>query len=211
MCIRDRLYFIGFAPPIWLRREWQEPAVRAFLGRGAQLLGEPDPLNTIRELEDRTAMALGAEASIGLWIEAEGVVRFHVRQAELHPSSQSPHTEYNLQRERGVFENAARHMLRFQGEVDRLNVNEKAARHEGAPLSDEEIRRIASYQQSFSEMTRGEQFVQDVLRGKAREHERWIVGLPAAVMALIGLGLLARPAWRRRIMSVGRRPKKRHV
>jgi hypothetical protein len=30
-------------------------------------------------------------------------------------------------------------------------------------------------------------------------------------MALIGLGLLARPAWRRRITSVGRRPKKRHV
>jgi zinc/manganese transport system permease protein len=114
-------------------------------------------------------------------------------------------------RERGVFENAGRHMLRFQGEVDRLNVNEKAARHEGAPLSDEEIRRIASYQQSFNEMTRGEQFVQDALRGKAREHERWIVGLPAAVMALIGLGLLARPAWRHRIMPIGRRLKKRCV
>jgi zinc/manganese transport system permease protein len=114
-------------------------------------------------------------------------------------------------RDRGVFENAARHMLRFQGEADRLNVKEKAARHEGVPLSDEEIRRIASYQQSFNEMTRGEQFVQEMLRGKARAHERWIVGLPAAVMALIGLGLLVRPAWRRRIMSVGRRPKKRHV
>jgi zinc/manganese transport system permease protein len=114
-------------------------------------------------------------------------------------------------RERDVLGNAARHMLRFQGEVDRLNVKEKAARHEGAPLSDEEIRRIASYQQSFNEMTRGEQFVQEMLRGKARAHERWIVGLPAAVMALIGLGLLARPAWRRRIMPIGRRLKKRRV
>jgi zinc/manganese transport system permease protein len=114
-------------------------------------------------------------------------------------------------RERGVFENAARDMVRFQGEAERLNVKEKAARHEGAPLSDEEIRRIASYQQSFNEMTRGEQFVQDVLRGKARAHERWIVGIPAAVMALIGLGLLARPAWRHRIMPVGRRLKKRRV
>ena len=114
-------------------------------------------------------------------------------------------------RDRGVFENAARHMLRFQGEADRLNVKEKAARHEGVPLSDEEIRRIASYQQSFNEMTRGEQFVQEMLRGKARAHERWIVGLPAAVMAVIGLGLLARPAWWRRIMPVGRRPKKSDV
>jgi len=114
-------------------------------------------------------------------------------------------------RDRGVFENAARHMLRFQGEADRLNVKEKAARHEGVTLSDEEIRRIASYQQSFNEMTRGEQFVQEMLRGKARAHERWIVGLPAAVMALIGLGLLARPAWRHRIMPIGRRLKKRRV
>src|SRR5437588_655352 len=49
------LYFIGFAPPVWLRRAWQEPAVRAFLGRGAQLLGETDTLSAVRDLEDRTA------------------------------------------------------------------------------------------------------------------------------------------------------------
>jgi zinc/manganese transport system permease protein len=113
-------------------------------------------------------------------------------------------------RERGVFENATRDMQRFQGEVDRLNVMEKAVRYEDAPLSDEEIRRIALYQQSFNEMTRGERFVQDVLRGKARGHERWIVGLPAAVTALIGICLLARTAWRHRIMP-GRRLTKRRV
>src|SRR5262249_58452873 len=62
----------------------------------------------------------------------------------------------------------------------------------GAPLSDEEVRRVASYQQSFNEMARGERFVEDVLRAKARRRERWIVGLPAAGLALVGLGLLAR-------------------
>ena len=87
-------------------------------------------------------------------------------------------------------------MGRFQAEVDRLNADERAARYRGAPLSDDEIRRIASYQQSFSEMTRGERFVQDVLRGKARARERWIVGLPLALAALLGLGLLGRPLWR---------------
>jgi len=97
--------------------------------------------------------------------------------------------------ERGTFENAGRDMLRFQAEVDRLNAREKAARYEGAPLPDEEIRRIASYQQSFNEMTRGERFVQDVLRGKARERERWAVGLPAAIVAILGLAWLV---WRRR-------------
>jgi zinc/manganese transport system permease protein len=99
--------------------------------------------------------------------------------------------------DRDIYESAARDMTRFQGEVDQLNAREKAARFQSEPLSDEEIRRIASYQQSFNEMARGERFVQEVLRGKARARERWMVGLPAAVIALLGLGWLARPQrWR---------------
>src|SRR5205807_4735419 len=94
--------------------------------------------------------------------------------------------------ERDIYENAGRDSVRFQAEVDRLNAKEKAARYEGEPLPDDEIRRIASYQQSFNEMTRGERFVQDVLRSKARTRERWAVGLPAALIAIAGLGLLAR-------------------
>jgi zinc/manganese transport system permease protein len=94
--------------------------------------------------------------------------------------------------DRGIYESAGRDSVRFQAEVDRLNAREKAARYEGAPLPDEEIRRIASYQQSFNEMTRGERFVQDVLRSKARSRERWIVGVPAAIVAAVGLALLAR-------------------
>jgi zinc/manganese transport system permease protein len=94
--------------------------------------------------------------------------------------------------ERDTYESAVRDTVRFQGEVDRLNAMEKAARHQAAPLPDDEIRRIASYQQSFNEMTRGERFVQDVLEGKARARERWIVGLPAAILAFFGLMLFAR-------------------
>ena len=37
-----------------------------------------------------------------------------------------------------------------------------------------------------------DRFVEDVLRAKARRRERWIVGLPAAGLALAGLRLLAR-------------------
>ena len=103
--------------------------------------------------------------------------------------------------DRDIYESAGRDMLRFQGEVDRLNAREKAARYEGAPLADDEIRRIASYQQSFNEMTRGEQYVQDVLRGKARERECWAVGLPAAIIATVGLGLM----WGQRRLSERRR------
>jgi zinc/manganese transport system permease protein len=94
--------------------------------------------------------------------------------------------------ERGTYESATRDRVRFQGEVDRLNAMEKTARYQGAPLPDDEIRRIASYQQSFNEMTRGERFVQDVLEGKARSRERWIVGLPAAILAFLGLVFFTR-------------------
>jgi zinc/manganese transport system permease protein len=91
--------------------------------------------------------------------------------------------------ERDLYESAARDIVRFQGEVDRLDTMEKTARYQGLPLGDDEIRRIASYQQSFNEMTRGERFVRDVLQTKARTRERWIIGLPSAILALVGLGL----------------------
>ena len=94
--------------------------------------------------------------------------------------------------ERDTYENATRDAVRFQGEVDRLNAMEKAARYQATPLSDDEIRRIASYQKSFNEMTQGERFVQDVLRGKARTRERWIIGMPLALVALLGLLWLTR-------------------
>jgi zinc/manganese transport system permease protein len=99
--------------------------------------------------------------------------------------------------ERATYASAAHDRVRFQEEVDRLNATEKAARYQGAPLSDEDIRRIASYQQSFNEMVRGERFVQDVLRAKARARERWFVGAPAALLSIVGLALLLRPHWRR--------------
>jgi zinc/manganese transport system permease protein len=87
-----------------------------------------------------------------------------------------------------TYQEAVRDAARFQQEVATLNAKERAARV-AAPLSDEEVRRVASYQQSFNEMARGELFVEDVLRAKARRRERWIVGLPAAVLALAGLCL----------------------
>src|SRR6202040_1316818 len=99
--------------------------------------------------------------------------------------------------DRQTYQEAVRDAARFRQEVAALNAKERAARI-GAPLSDDEVRRVASYQQSFNEMARGELFVEDVLRAKARRHERWIVGLPAAALALAGLWLmfwrLRRPA-----------------
>ena len=106
--------------------------------------------------------------------------------------------------ERDAYESAALDAVRFQGEVDRLNALEKAARYQGAPLPDDEIRRIASYQKSFNEMTRGERFVQQVLREKARMRARWVVGVPAALLALLGLLWITRQLWQDRLTRMFR-------
>jgi signal transduction histidine kinase len=60
-------YWLGFAPPTWLRRAWQEPELRAFLGRAAALPYLPETRSIIAELERGAAAATGARgASIGL-------------------------------------------------------------------------------------------------------------------------------------------------
>ncbi|GAB4204493.1 MAG: hypothetical protein OHK0022_29720 [Roseiflexaceae bacterium] len=70
-------YYLGFAPPGWLRRSWQEPELRAFLGRATSLTRLPDTWATIRALERGAADSTGAPyASIGLWDSAKQQLRF---------------------------------------------------------------------------------------------------------------------------------------
>jgi signal transduction histidine kinase len=64
-------YFVGFAPPSWLRWAWQVPEVRAFLAGTARLPHLPDTRAVILALERGIANALGAPyATISLWDEA---------------------------------------------------------------------------------------------------------------------------------------------
>jgi zinc/manganese transport system permease protein len=95
--------------------------------------------------------------------------------------------------DRTTYESAVRDAERFRMEFNRLGEKERIARYAASPLDDEEVRRIASYQQTFSEMARGELFVLGVLREKARRRERWLLGLPLCAASFIGLLLLSRP------------------
>lgn len=73
-------YFIGFAPPAWLRRTWQEPELRRFLVRAARLPRLPDTAAIVRELEEGAAASLGSgEAAIGLWDEDRQRLTFQLR------------------------------------------------------------------------------------------------------------------------------------
>ena len=72
-------YFLGFTPPPWLRRAWQEPELRAFLRRAANLPRLTDTESIVRELERGARNAVGAPtAAIGLWDESAEVLLFSV-------------------------------------------------------------------------------------------------------------------------------------
>jgi len=72
-------YYVGFATPGLLRRAWQEPELRAFLGRAARLPRLPTTEAILREMEVGAAASVGApNASIGLWDETAQVLRFTV-------------------------------------------------------------------------------------------------------------------------------------
>jgi zinc/manganese transport system permease protein len=94
--------------------------------------------------------------------------------------------------ERSTYADAQATVTRWQNEVDRLNAWERRSRWKGERLSDDEVRRVGSYQQSFNEMARGELFVIDVLRAHARARERWYIGVPLGLLAALGLAVLAR-------------------
>lgn len=70
-------YYLGFVTPLFLRRAWQEPELRAFLGRAASLPRLPDTALILRKLEEGAAYSLGApNARIGLWDSVDGMLAF---------------------------------------------------------------------------------------------------------------------------------------
>lgn len=89
--------------------------------------------------------------------------------------------------ERDIYASAANVESKIQGESSRIGQLERESRWQGSELTDDEVRRLASYVQSFQEMQKGEHFVQREIRNHARERQRWAIGVP---LLLISLGLL---------------------
>jgi zinc/manganese transport system permease protein len=99
--------------------------------------------------------------------------------------------------ERRAYAEAIEAEGRHRREVERLRTLEREARWQGEGLGEEELRRIASFQQTYNEMSRGERFVQDHLRAVGRARERWTVGVPAVVASALALLLLLWRPWGR--------------
>jgi zinc/manganese transport system permease protein len=98
-------------------------------------------------------------------------------------------------RDRADYFDAVSTERRQERESDRLTGVERQSRWQGEPLGADDIRRIASLQQTLTEMRRGERFVMDYLRIRARERERWYVGVPLAALGFLGIALMI---WQRR-------------
>jgi len=94
--------------------------------------------------------------------------------------------QFMTSRERADYLEAAAIEQRHKGDVDRLLALERQSRWQGDALAADDVRRIGSLQQTLTEMGRGERFVMDHLRTRARERERWYVGPPLAALGLIG-------------------------
>ncbi len=81
-------YYLGFAPPTWLRRAWQEPELRLFLEQVGTLSRLHSRDVIIQELENGAAQTLGAPiAVIGIWDPHAGVLRarWDGQEIERHP------------------------------------------------------------------------------------------------------------------------------
>ena len=70
-------FFLGFAPPAWIRRAWREPDLRRFLERSLHLSGLTDERRAVVEIQRAAAAAFGAAgAAIGLAVEGQPVLRY---------------------------------------------------------------------------------------------------------------------------------------
>jgi zinc/manganese transport system permease protein len=100
---------------------------------------------------------------------------------------------YFSRTEIATFAEASETAERHRSAAERLNDLEKRNRTEGETLDDFSIGRISSFLKSYGEMRKGEQFVMNELRARARERVRW-----GASLVLLALALLLAPIrWRR--------------
>jgi K+-sensing histidine kinase KdpD len=70
-------FFLGFAPPSWIRRAWREPDLRAFLERSIRLTGVADDREALAELQQAAADTFGASgAAIGIADPDRSILRY---------------------------------------------------------------------------------------------------------------------------------------
>lgn len=100
--------------------------------------------------------------------------------------------------EQATFLDAGAYAERYRVEAEQLNDLEKRNRTEGEAFDDFGVARISSFLKSYGEMRKGEQFVMDEVRARARERVRWSASLGLFMFALLFAPVPWRRLWARR-------------
>ena len=100
--------------------------------------------------------------------------------------------------EQAAFADAGAYAERYRREAEELNERERRNRTEGEAFDAFHVARISSFLKSYGEMRKGEQFVMDEVRARARERVRWSASLALLLLALLFAPLPWR-AWVRRV------------
>ena len=85
-------------------------------------------------------------------------------------------------------------IARAQAELDRLRALEQDVRWGAVEMEPEKAERLRQYLAGRSEISAGEQLVLRHLRGKARERQRFALGLPLLILGVGGVYVLRRQA-----------------
>ena len=98
-----------------------------------------------------------------------------------------------------TFADAGAYAERYRAEAEQLNERERRSRTEGEALNDYGVARISSFLKSYGEMRKGEQFVMDEVRARARERVRWTAGASLLLIALLFVPMSWRRLWARQL------------
>lgn len=131
----------------------------------------------------QTALALTLLAS-GAWLMAQPRADQPLLDT-LEAAVPGTRAFYMTSPERAVHQEAEVYAERHRVQAERLNEREARSRWQGASLSDMEVQRISSFLKSYNEMRKGEQFVQREVRNRARERNRWLLGLGLMLCAVL--------------------------
>jgi zinc/manganese transport system permease protein len=102
---------------------------------------------------------------------------------------------YMDDKSRAIRADAGAHAERYREEAAKLRARESDRRWQGEPLDEDEVRRIASFQKSYNEMVRGEEFVMAEVRKRARGEKRWWIAaafLAFAISVVVSLPMRSR-------------------
>src|SRR5205809_476516 len=98
--------------------------------------------------------------------------------------------------ERATRRDSAESIAAASAELARLRALEQDVRWGSKPMDAERQERLRQYLAGRSELLAGDQLVLKTLRAKAREWQRYALGMPLLLLGGVGFAVLARRAWR---------------